>query len=595
VVVAAFVLAIGFGATAMVILALLVGLAVALWQASVARRQSAEARAQAALAQKEAQRAQAAQGFMLDLFRTNTHQQADPLKAQQTTARELLDIGAERVSIALEDAPESEIQVLNTLSDMYVQLGLRDRAIAMQRRSVEVARRVHGPDDPGRANAILAYVSTLQERAERSEIPALLAEARAALDAAGESTTFVRGALLLETARYHKHEDYPAARDTADAAVAFFRKHHAQRPSLITCHRLVGQARTLVRDFAGAEAAFRVAVDTARLHGEAAPAWLVGSLADLGEAQGAQLACAAAEASLREALAMSVKVNGDAHRETLLTRIRLANLLLATGHTDEARALQAEVCATIDREPGRYDASWRLTATGLLDAHATMRGRPQDAADRIAGDLARIRESFPRSNSRNVHELALAACWIAMGRHVDARPMLEQALADRRSVLGEAGDLRAWLPYLLVRAQLERAEGHPDAALATLAAVPADALRWADAEPIAIEIERAHALRDAGRHCEAATAAHRALDVLQAQPPTHRLPHLEAAAWQAAGEAAAAQGDGDSARATLTRALALRRAHDADDSLWLAEVERALAALDTAQGTAAAEPRAAAT
>src|SRR4029079_15696995 len=122
------------------------------------------------LAKKEAQRAQAVQGFMTDLFRINSHEQADPLKAQQTTAREMLDIGAARVSEALKDAPESEMVVLNTLSDMYVQLDLRPKAIALQRRSVEVARRTVGPHDPVRAHAILSFVSTLQERPERSEI-----------------------------------------------------------------------------------------------------------------------------------------------------------------------------------------------------------------------------------------------------------------------------------------------------------------------------------------------------------------------------------------------------------------------------------------
>ena len=583
VVVAAFVLAIGFGATAVVILALLVGLGVALWQAAVARRQSAEARAQAV------------QRFMLDLFRTNTHQQADPLRAQQTTARELLDIGAERVSVALADAPESEIQVLNTLSDMYVQLGLRDKAIALQRTSVGVARRAHGPADPGRANAILAYVATLQERTERDEIPVLLAEARATLDAAGEATTFVRGALLMETARYHKHESLQAARDTADAAVAFLRRHHPQRPSLVTCHRLVGLARMVARDFVAAEAAFRSAVDTARLHGEAAPAWLVGSLADLGDAQGARLAFAEAEASLREALAMCVQVNGDVHRETLLTQVRLANLLLVTGRSDEGRALQAAVVATIDATPGHYDESWRLTAAGFLDLHALARGRPQDAAARIAGDLGRIRATFPRSNLRCTDELALAACWVAMGHLEDARSMLELAQATRRSVLGDVADLRAWLPFLRVQAELEVAEGRPAVALATLAAVPADALQWADAEPIAAEVVRAQALRLAGRGVEAAAAARRALDTLRALPPAHPLPHLEAAAWRAAGEAAAVQGDGDGARAALARACSLRRAHDAEGSLWLVQAERALAGLATGPDAAVVGPRPAAT
>ena len=574
------------GATAAVLVAIVSGTGLALWQASVARARSDEASAQAALAKKEAQRAQAAQGFMLDLFRTNTHQQADPLKAQQTTARQLLDIGAERVSVALKDAPESEITVLNTLSDMYVQLGLRDKAIALQRRSVDVARRVHGPADPGRADAILGYVATLQERPERSEIPPLLDETRAALDAAGETTTFLRGALLMETARYAKLEGYPGARDTADAAVAFFRQHQPQRASLITTYRLAGQARLQARDFDGAEAAFHAAVETARLRGNAAPAWLVGSLADLGEAQQGLLEFARAEASLREALAHSTKVNGDAHGETLLTRLKVANLLLATGRTAEGLALRAGVQATLAREPARYDASWRVTADDLLGTHATARGRPQDAAAQIEADVAGLQVMFPRSSLLAARELALAECWLALGRHPDARRMLDRAVAHRRVVLGGAGDLRAWLPYLRVQARLARAEGHPDQALATLAAVPTDTLATRDGEAIAIEIERAHALRLTGRSEDAAAAAHRALLRLQSVPAPYSLPALEAAAWVAAGETALAQGQRGAAREAFVRALAIRRAHDAEGSLGIAEVEGALAALGHAPGGA---------
>ena len=518
------------GASAAVLAAVLAGAGVAVWQASVARAQSAEAQAQAALARKEAQRAQAVQGFMIDLFRTNSHQQADPLKAQQATARELLDIGAARVSEALKDAPESEIEVIDALSDMYVQLGLRPKAMALQRHRLEVARRVYGPADRGRADAILSYVSTLQEGPERSEIPALLAEAKAALDAAGENTKFLRGALLTETARYDKHEGLPIARDSAAAAVAFFRRYDPQRASLITAYRLAGQARMQARDYAEAEAQLRSAVDTARLRGPAAPAWLVGSLRDLAESQQAQMKFAAAEASLREALAHSVQVNGDAHNETTLTTLDLANLLLEIGRTEEGLALQAEVRAAIEREPNRYGVAFHQMVAGQFAATALARGRPQDAIASLAADIERRSAFYPRSTSRASAELALA-------------------------------------------------EGHPDKALDILAAMPADALQWADAEPIAIEVERSRALRAAGRNDDASQAARRALAVLQALPAPITLPSREAAAWEALGAAQLALGHRDDAQAAYARAVALRRAHDAQGSLWRAETERALASL----------------
>ena len=576
---------IAVSATAAVLVAVVAGAGAAIWQASVARAQSAQAQAQAMLAKKEAQRAQAVQGFMIDLFRTNSHQQADPLKAQQTTARELLDIGAARVSDALKDAPESEIQVLNTLSDMYVQLGLRPTAIGLQRRSVDVARRVHGPADPARADAILGFVSTLQERPERGEIPALLAEAKTALDAAGENTTFLRGALLMETARYNKHEGLPIARDSADAAVAFFRQYHPQRASLITGYRLAGQARMQARDYAGAEAQLQSAVATSRLRGPAAPAWLVGSLTDLGESQQAQMKFAAAESSLREAVAHSLQVNGDVHPETLQTRLKLSNLLLATGRTDEGIELQTTVRAAIAREPGRYDATYHEHVAELLAATALARGRPQDAIASLVPDIEVVRASFPRSTSRATTELALAETWIAVGRLDDARPMLADAVAHRRSSLSGSEDPAAWLPFWRVQARLARAEGHPDKALEILTAVPADALRWADVEPIAIEIERSHALREAGRHDEAAQAAQRALAALHALPAPFTMPYREAEALEALGAVELALGQREDARATYGRAVALRRAHDPEESMWRAQDERVLASLGKAHAT----------
>lgn len=573
------------GASAAVVVALVAGAGVAWWQASLAHAQSAEARAQAALARKEAQRAQVVQGFMLDLFRTNTHQQASPLKAQQTTARELLDIGAARASDALKDAPESEVQVLNTLSDMYVQLGLRDQAIALQRRAVDAARRVHGPRDPGRADAILGFVATLQDRAERAEIPPLLAEAKAVLDAAGETTTFLRGALLTETARYAKHEGWPVARDSADAAVAFFRQYHPQRATLITDYRLAGQARIQAREHAPAEAQFQAAVDAARLRGTAASAWLVGSLTDLGQAQQAQMKFAAAEASLREALAHSLAVNGEAHRETLLTQLKLANLLLTTGRDEEGLATQAAVRATIARAPGRYDATFQANVADLVGATALVRGRPQDRLASLRADIEEVRAAYPRSTSLAATELALAETLLALGRVDEAGPLLRDAVAHRTTSLGGTGDVRAWLPYWRVQAQFARLTGNPDAALAILAAVPADALQGADVEPIAIEVERSHILRAAGRHDEARLAAGRAHTALQALPADHPLPSLEAATAEALAAAEAALGHRDEARAAYARALALRRAHDAAGSPLPAADEAALAMLAKAPAT----------
>jgi len=78
-------------ATSAVAVALVAGTAVALWQAREAQRAAATA--------------EAVQGFIESVFNANSRDQANPEAARATTARELLDRGAERIDRELASAP----------------------------------------------------------------------------------------------------------------------------------------------------------------------------------------------------------------------------------------------------------------------------------------------------------------------------------------------------------------------------------------------------------------------------------------------------------------------------------------------------------
>jgi eukaryotic-like serine/threonine-protein kinase len=103
--------------TVAVFIALAAGLSAALWQARIARN---EARTSAAVEE-----------FTEDIFRTNSLEHPDPVKARQTTARELLDIGARKVTDSLKDAPAAKARMLAILASLYVDLGLDDQAVAL--------------------------------------------------------------------------------------------------------------------------------------------------------------------------------------------------------------------------------------------------------------------------------------------------------------------------------------------------------------------------------------------------------------------------------------------------------------------------------
>ena len=137
-------------ATTLTGLAVVAGAAVAVWQAEVARTQ-------ALLAERQAAHAKAVQAFLLDIFRTNTDAQPDPIKARETTARELLDIGARRIATSLSDVPEVQDEMFDELAGLYFQLGLDERAADMQAQRIEALKRQHKERDPRMVDALLSF------------------------------------------------------------------------------------------------------------------------------------------------------------------------------------------------------------------------------------------------------------------------------------------------------------------------------------------------------------------------------------------------------------------------------------------------------
>ena len=142
------------------LLALALGLSAALWQAHVARR--------------ETRVATAVQDFLEGIFRANSSDQPDPVKARQTTARELLDIGARNIDGELSGVPDAKLDVLGTLGSMYSDLGLDDQAASMHRKRVDLARARYGNNSIEVAAALVALGSALFQSSSPGEGEAVL-------------------------------------------------------------------------------------------------------------------------------------------------------------------------------------------------------------------------------------------------------------------------------------------------------------------------------------------------------------------------------------------------------------------------------------
>ena len=140
-------------------------------------RQALIAQEQTRIAIMEAKTSAAVQTFLEGIFRSNSGDQADPLRARQRTAKDLLDEGAVRIEKALDDAPRAKLRVLKTLAEMYEDMGQFGDAAKLHERRAALAERVDGADSSALLHALsdLANVLTSAER---------LPEARSALERA---------------------------------------------------------------------------------------------------------------------------------------------------------------------------------------------------------------------------------------------------------------------------------------------------------------------------------------------------------------------------------------------------------------------------
>ncbi len=407
------------GASAAILTAIIAGAGAALWQASEARR--------------EAARAHAVQEFVVDLFRVNSLEQPDPLRARQTTARQLLDIGAARVSLALANQPEVELTLLGTLSGLYNELGLYAQAEQLAARQESLARQLHGDQGIELARALVtkAYAAGKREgRAHQAVEP--LAEAERLLNASGDYKSLFRAQMHNVAAGRLISISVADARRHAEASVSIHRRYHSD--SLSFADALDTLARIMLRQNEWDAAAERIdeALDVARK--QRTPDARLARLA----ASGAQVRSFLGHVELadvlaREALALSERANGERHPSTTSARVALARHLASTSRAAEARS---------------------IVETAL--AHARMPEGKDEPSD-LSGTQRRAFEIY----------------W-SHGDLIAARALLQQAFRD----LGpSAPDKYEHADLLLERSLVESASGDAEAARQTLETAAAMATR----------------------------------------------------------------------------------------------------------------------
>ncbi|HET6981567.1 MAG TPA: serine/threonine-protein kinase [Myxococcaceae bacterium] len=558
-------------------IALVGGAGLALWQAGVAGRQARIANEQARVARIEQSRSQAIQAFLLDLFRANTDNQADPLKAREMTARQLLDVGAERAREKLKDSPEVQDQVLDTLSDMYRAVGLDVQSAEMARERVALRRRLYGERDARVAEALFDYAAAIRKTEDEKLAAGLLSEAQAIVEAAPTAPPDLRVILLTELARETLYTDATATRERARQARALIDSTGGSPPDRQSTFFYEGLATEWMGDCQAAVPIYEEALREARTPGTGRLSTQVAVLIQLGSAAWCLADLPRAERYLREALELSTRLNGERHLDTFHVETRLARLLHESSRREEAWRLHDAMMAKVSEVKGaqtphlvrRIELNWmaNLLDEGQIDAAARMQ---KQAAQR---DQRQGTRGLLLANAL----LGRARMQVAQGRYEEALAVLAEAEKVRSDALGPGALPRALDSIRVDRAAAQLARGDAAATLETLGTVSTAAPPGALLPLVGLraEILRAAAHLQLGDPAEARANASAALESLRQSSLRPYFRTLEADALLALGAAQCRQGD-VLAEETLRSGLELRRAEQHPESPWLAEAEVAL-------------------
>jgi len=568
-------------AGALATLALVVGASVATWQAR-------EARAQAVRARTEAQAALAVQAFLEKVFTANSGDQADPRKARSTTARELLDRGAERIDTELRDAPYARLRMLQVLASMYEDMELEQQQLALSRKRLALARELTGPTSDETVLAMAAVATALTQQEKRDEAQALLKEGAAILDARKDTTSPARLSLELRQATLDLRMDPEHGQAAAARAVAIARRGP---PSieLTRALELLGQNAYYVDHLDVARAALAESIALREAHPELGASQLFSAYITLGGTQRAMGDFAQARASYQHAVELARRTVAEpvgVH----FTELEFANFLFDTGRFKES----LEVIEPAWRFALAGDTKSGTAVPGMLLAH----GRAAIAVGRIEDGLADIdRAQKTAARLANVPDLEVPLWCIEAGgllnlNRVDAA---QEALQQASAVVAKGQpSLQGFITPVARRVKIAQGQG---------ALVFAEYKRQrlgrklpelpgASDKP-AVLAGTAWLALSGGEAAAAESQARQALAAIAAGKSADYQRDAEAIATRVLGKALLAQHRAAEARPVLEHAVALHRAeYDETLSPALAETLIALADCKHALGEPEGEPRA---
>ena len=442
---------IGVAAAIFVLLTLLGGIVATTWQArrataqaAIAAEQAREASAERDRARREETKAQSVSAFLQNILRSSDPSGLSviaPGNVHRTTVAEVIDSAAERVDAELGGQPEVLAAVKFVIGKIYATQGRGDRAESLLRESLEIRRKVLGPDHPETAQSMAILGEQINTGQRYAESEPLLREAVAIFRrdrARGAADQMSLAAALsgLGLAQIAKGESATGEQFLLESLQACETLQGSERVTIPIALNNLSILRGEQGDVNGARTYLERCLEEFRRTPGDMRFRIAAAFSNLAFLLVLQREYPQAEAMLRESIDLYRATVGEENQKATWPMIHLANLHYLRGDYRPARE-------TIDRA---IEIQKRVLSEGHVDfaRSALVLGkiltRTDDAASgeiHLRKALELRRRTFAEGHWRTAEvQMALGECLAAQARQAEAR---ELAVASHTALMKKLG------------------------------------------------------------------------------------------------------------------------------------------------------------
>ncbi len=414
---------------------------------------------------RERDRADRITDFMTNMFKVSDPSQA---RGNDIRVREVLDKASTQIVTGLANEPEDQARLMQTMGDVYKNLGLFPQAESLTRRALAIRTQILGEDNQDTLKSMYSLVGILEEESHYPEAEKL---ARKVVDMRKRSlgpedrstiqTMQQLATILADEGRYNDAEE-----QNRDVLAIARRKFGPKDTATIDAANNLAIDLAYQGKFPEAEAQFRQVLQMDRdSRGPDDPKTL-GAEGNLGAILLQEENYGEAEKILRELLERHRRVFGPDHPRTLLIMGNLGLVLADLERYDESERLFRDTLEIKRKKLGTEHRSTLVTAGNLADV-LNREGKYSEAESLIRQTLDIERRTLGNEHSDTLNSMdVLGQVLIAEGHYPEAERLLREGYDTRVRVLGRDHHDTAQSAYDL--GTLYAAEGKKEEAIAML-------------------------------------------------------------------------------------------------------------------------------